>query len=189
MYFHEINQLPSLPNEKGTVAISSLAYEMIDAISYNESMHFPLLEEVKGVALERLKTDNNALFSAASTENYGTPARKNSQFVYTQNSMSQLEVSPEIFSPNQDGDDDFVNITIEVERTVKASIGIYDKKGFVIREICHSELITHKANWIWDGLHESNYELPMGIYMVVAELIDAEGNHNIVKHPAVLSKQ
>lgn len=48
---------------------------MIDAISYNESIHFPLLEEVKGVALERLNTDNNALFSAASTENYGTPAR------------------------------------------------------------------------------------------------------------------
>ena len=46
----------------------------------------------------------------------------------------------------------------------------------MIREICHSELITHKANWIWDSLHESNYELPMGIYMVVAELIDAEGN-------------
>ena len=58
-----------------------------------------------------------------------------------------------------------------------------------IREICHSELITHKANWIWDGLHESYYELPMGIYMVVAELIDARGNQNIVKHPAVLSKQ
>lgn len=29
----------------------------------------------------------------------------------------------------------------------------------------------------------------MGIYMVVAELIDAEGNQNIVKHPTVLSKQ
>ena len=80
-------------------------------------------------------------------------------------------------------------VTIVVKRSVKASIRIYDKKGFVIREICHSELITHKANWIWDGLHESNYELPMGIYMVVAELIDAGGNQNIVKHPAVLSKQ
>ena len=45
-----------------------------------------------------------------------------------------------------DGNDDFVNVTIEVEKTVKASIKIYDKKGFVIREICHSELITHKAN-------------------------------------------
>ena len=59
----------------------------------------------------------------------------------------------------------------------------------MIREICSSELITHKANWIWDGLHESNYELPMGIYMVVADLIDAEENQNILKSPAVLSKQ
>lgn len=103
--------------------------------------------------------------------------------------MGQLEVSPEIFSPNQDGNDDFVNITTEVEKTVKTSIRIYDRKWFVIREICNSELITHKANWIWDGLHESNYELPIGIYMIVAELIDSEGNQNIVKHLAGLAKQ
>lgn len=152
-------------------------------------MHFPLLEETKGVALERLSINSNALFSAASTENYGTPARKNSQLVYAQKSMGQLEVSPEIFSPNKDGNDDFVNITIEVEKIVKTSIRIYDRKGFVIREICSSELITHKANWIWDGLHESNYELPVGIYMIVAELVDSEGNQNIVKHPTVLAKQ
>ena len=189
LFFIEINQLPNLPNTKGSVAISSLAYEMIDAIYYNESMHFPLLEELKGVALERLSINSNALFSAASVENYGTPARKNSQLVYAQKSIGKLEVRPEIFSPNQDGNDDFVNITIKVEKTVKTSIRIYDRKGFVIREICNSELITHKANWIWDGLHESNYELPIGIYLIVAELVDSEGNQNIVKHPTVLAKQ
>ena len=57
--------------------------------------------------------------------------------------MGELEVSPEIFSPNQDGNAAPVgkilkSITIEVERTVKASIRIYDKKGFMIRVICSS---------------------------------------------------
>ena len=46
---------------------------------------------------------------------------------------------------------------------------------------------TNNPTWI--SLHESNYELPIGIYMIVAELIDSEGNQNIVKHPAVLAKQ
>ena len=46
---------------------------------------------------------------------------------------------------------------------------------------------TNNPTWI--GLHESNYELPIGIYMIVAELIDSEGNQNIVQHPAVLAKQ
>ena len=59
----------------------------------------------------------------------------------------------------------------------------------MIREICASELNTHKANRIWDGLDEWNYELPMVIYMVVAKLIDAEINQNIVKHAEILSKQ
>ena len=52
-----------------------------------------------------------------------------------------------------------------------------------------SLLITPLSNWIWDGFDERNYELHMGIYIVMAELIDAERNQNIVKHAAVLSKQ
>ena len=50
---------------------------------------------------------------------------------------------------------------------------------------------------IWIQYLQPRYRInidPFGIkhhivFIVVAELIDAEGNQNIVKHPAMLSKQ
>ena len=171
----EVDQLPSFPNTRGSVAIASLAYEMIDMVMYTEDAHFSLLEDVKGVALERLSINTGDWFSAASTENYGTPARKKSQHLHIPKSSAQLEVHPEVFSPNQDGHDDFTNIIVEVKRPLKTSIIVLDKKGFVVGNICSSELITHQSHWIWDGLHENGNELPLGVYMIVAEFTAADG--------------
>ncbi|MCS5662835.1 MAG: lamin tail domain-containing protein [Flavobacteriales bacterium] len=186
LFFFEINRLPSMPNEKGSVAISSLAYEIIDVSSYHEDAHFPLLEDVEGVALERLNITSDKWFSASSRENYGTPARQNSQFVYEHRSNSQLEITPEIFSPDNDGIQDFANITIQVEKPAKASVHIYDKKGFVVREVCESKLITANAHWVWNGLDEENLKLPIGIYMAVVALIEAGGKQELLKHPVVI---
>jgi hypothetical protein len=186
LFFFEIDQLPGMPNEEGSVAISSLAYEIIDVSSYHEDAHFPLLEDVEGVALERLNINSDKWFSASSTENYGTPARQNSQFVYKHRSNSKLEIIPEVFSPDNDGTQDFANITIQVEKPAKTSIHIYDKKGFIVRKICESKLITQNAHWIWNGLDQENLKLPIGIYMAVVELIEAEGKQEILKHPVVI---
>lgn len=156
---------------------------------YTEEAHLSLLEDVKGVALERLSINSGNWFSAASTENYGTPARKNSQHQYIPKSLGQLEVDPEVFSPNQDGHDDFTNIIVEVKSPLKISIMVLDKKGFIVNNICGSELITHQSNWIWDGLHENGNELPLGVYMVVAEFTAADGKRELKRHPVVLSKR
>jgi gliding motility-associated-like protein len=183
----EVDQLPSFPNDNGSVAISSIAYEIVDVVFYDEDSHFPLLEDVDGVALERLHFDSNEWFSASSTENHGTPARQNSQFVYAHQSNAKLDVIPEVFSPNNDGTKDFTSIDLQIDKSAKTSISIYDKRGFVIKEICQSELVNHNAEWIWDGLDQNKRKLPIGIYMVVVELIDKDGRQKVVKHPVVIS--
>lgn len=183
----EVDQLPSFPNDKGNIAISSIAYEIIDTVYYNEDAHFPLLEDVDGVALERLHFDSEEWFSAASTENYGTPSRQNSQFVYAHQSNAKIEVIPEVFSPNNDGAKDFTMIDLQIDNPSKTSISIYDKRGFVIKEICVSELVNHNAEWIWDGLDQNKRKLPIGIYMVVVDFIDKDGRQKVVKHPVVIS--
>ena len=187
LFFIEVDRLPSLPNEKGSLAISSISYEVIDAVYYNEDSHFPLLEDVDGVALERLSIYDNEWFSAASTENYGTPARQNSQFVYAQQTNAKIEVTPEVFSPNNDGDRDFTTIILQNEKASKTSISVYDNRGFIIKEICHSELVNQDAKWIWNGLDQNNIKLPISIYMVVIELIDKDGKQEVLRHPVVIS--
>ena len=119
-------------------------------------------------------------------ENYGTPGRKNSQFTYEAPSKAKLEILPEVFTPNLDGREDFTNITLVPKNPVKTNIHIYNKKGRVIRELCQSELITRKTQWIWDGLSEEKLELPMGIYMIVVELWSSKGKPEYLKHPVVI---
>jgi len=186
LFFREVDQLPSFPNDNGSVAISSIAYEIVDAIFYDEDAHFPLLEDVDGVALERLHFNADKWFSAASTENYGTPARQNSQFIYEHQSTSKLELIPEVFSPNNDGDKDFTSIRLQLEKPAKTSISIYDKRGVVIKEICHSELVNQQAEWIWNGLTNGQTKSPTGLYMLIAEIIDSYGEVSILKHPIVV---
>ena len=183
----EMPQMPSLPNSQGTVAISDIAYQLIDSISYTEEQHFPLLEDLDGVALERLNPESEQWFSAAATDNYGTPGRENSQFIYQKNSNSTLSVDPEIFSPNNDGEKDFTSIVLQLEESAKTSISIYNKQGFLVKKVCTNKLVNAKSEWIWNGLNEDSFRLPIGIYILVAEMIDSDRKVEILKEPIVIS--
>lgn len=185
-FFLEVDHLPNLPKEKGSIALSDLAYELIDKYDYHEDQHFSRLESAKGVALERLAPNSKKWYSASSTENYGTPGRKNSQFTYNAPSKTKLHVAPEVFTPNLDGREDFTIITLQPKAPVKATVYIYNKKGLIVQELCKSELITQKSNWIWNGLNEEKLDLPMGIYMIVVELWSSKGKPEYLKHPVVL---
>lgn len=187
LFYLQVEQLPSLPNEGGSVAISSLAYEIIDAITYHENAHFPLLESVDGVALERLNFTSNTWFSASSIENYGTPGRENSQFVYEHNSQSKLEIVSEVFSPNNDGYKDFTQIKLDPKQPAKTTISIYNKRGFLVKELCNSELINTESTWIWNGVEQNNTLAPIGIYMLLVNLIYEDGKRELVRHPLVIS--
>jgi len=183
----ETNQLPSFSNTDGTVAISDIAYQLIDVVTYTEEQHFPLLEDVDGVALERLNPESTQWFSAASTDNYGTPGRVNSQFIYEPKSNSVVSVKPEIFSPNNDGLKDFTRINLMLERAAKASIYIYNKQGIMVKLVCTNELVNANANWVWNGLDSDSYRLPIGVYILVVEMIDGDGKVEVLKEPIVIS--
>ena len=101
---------------------------------------------------------------------------------------SKLDVIPEVFSPNNDGYHDFTNIKIHVDLPSKVNIYVYDKKGFKVRELCKSELVTKEATWLWDGTNNEGLELPIGIYMMIASLIESSGSEEIIRHPIVISR-
>ena len=183
----EVDHLPSFPNQEGQVALSDLAYELIDKIKYTEEQHFPLLDSFDGVALERLNPLSTKWFSAASKDNYGTPGRMNSQFTYELSSKGNLTTTPEVFSPDNDGYKDFTLVKLELTKAARTSIHIYNKKGINVKTICAKELVTKNAEWIWNGLGEEELRLPIGIYIVVCETIDSTGKIEIYKKPLVIS--
>lgn len=187
LFFIQMDRLPSFPYKKGSIVISNLAFEIMDQYMYHEDSHFPGLESNKGVALERLHHTSDKWFSASSSENYGTPSRKNSQFTYPSNSKAKLEVQPEVFSPNLKEGNDFTKITLQPDEPLKVSMNIFNRRGHLVKELCKSELITKQSSWIWNGLNQEELNLPIGIYMIVVELWPASGKPSRLKHPVVIN--
>ena len=147
-------------------------------------MHYDLLSETKGVALERITFNNSSLdknnwHSASSNVNYGTPGYKNSM------SMNEIEeikneeiyIIPEIFSPDGDGYNDNCAINYKLEENgFSININIFNSKGHLIRKLLRNCLVNSEGFTIWDGCDDNNHRVEPGIYIVQIELFDLEGN-------------
>ena len=189
-----VESLPTLPNDDGTICIVHQSLnQIIDAFSYNEEMHFPLLENTDGVSLERLdknaKTQNTDNWhSAASTVGFGTPTYKNSQEFIPQ-SIGQIAVEPKLFTPNNDGSKDVCSISWNFNKNnLMSTIKIFDSKGRFVTNLLENELIGNSGSLVWNGLSENNLELNSGIYIIWMEVFSTEGDIEQFKDVVVLSK-
>ncbi|MBA3707054.1 MAG: lamin tail domain-containing protein, partial [Bacteroidetes bacterium] len=108
--FLDLSILPSMNIESGTICLAT-GTTIIDLLKYNEDMHFPLLNETKGISLERINferitLDRSNWHSAAEAVGFATPAYQNSQYQNPSKTDNILEIIPEIFSPDEDGMND-----------------------------------------------------------------------------------
>jgi hypothetical protein len=190
--FVEMAQFPVYPNESGTAILVSKAGQVIDAFSYHEKMHFPLLNYVKGVSLERISVDRpsadvNNWHSAAETAGFATPGYQNSVFVKDETSEGELTVDPEIFSPDGDGRDDVTSIRYSFEEAgYTLNIQIFNASGQKVRHLVKSTLVSQEGAVSWDGLDESGRKVPTGIYVVYAEVFNLAGTVKGFKRAVVV---
>ncbi len=190
--FNKMTSMPSFNNDMGIVVISMIDSVIIDRFDYNESMHFPLLSTVEGVSLERISSEKQAQdkqnwHSSAQSIGYATPTYQNSQysdFLYLEDPIT---ISPEIFSPDNDGYNDVLSINYQFSTSgYVANVQIFDSKGKLMKTLVRNELLGTKGNFIWDGIDESNQKAIIGIYIVYIEVFDMNGNTKSYKKTAVL---
>ena len=113
----ELESMPAFNNNQGT-AILVLDSLEIDQFSYDETMHFDLLSETKGVALERINTEvptqqQGNWHSASEESGFATPTHRNSQEQANVFSQKVMTLSPKTFSPNNDGNKDLLTIQLQ----------------------------------------------------------------------------
>jgi hypothetical protein len=191
----EIPTLPSLPDDKGTVVLLKELSVILDEVSYTKDWHFGLLANAEGVSLERIdpagpSQDKNNWHSAASTAGYGTPGYQNSQFASNKDLEVSVETTPKIFSPDNDGVDDFATIRYSIpENGYVANIIIFDAGGREVRRLVRNQLLALQGSWTWDGLSEQVQKLPVGTYVIYTELFNLKGKKIAYKHPVVLARR
>ena len=193
--FIEVSNMPSFNNDAGTAVLLNAQGDITDELTYNEKWHFKLIDNKEGIALERIdysaatqSADN--WHSAATSAGYGTPGFKNSQFRINDGVKGEVKLSPEIVSPDNDGQDDFASIDYNFPETgYVANITIFDARGRIVRYLQRNALCGTTGNFRWDGLGEKSQRLATGVYIVFSEVFNLKGSTKQFKNSIVLARR
>ncbi|MEP6949008.1 MAG: lamin tail domain-containing protein [Ginsengibacter sp.] len=192
--FITVGSMPSFPDDAGDVIILNSQGAILDEVKYSDKWHFPLISNTEGVSLERLSYEGASLqsnfHSAATSAGYGTPGYKNSQYRVNEEVQGTLSVTPGIFSPDNDGTDDFATINYNFPSPgYVANITVFDATGRAVRYLQRNSLSGIKGYYIWDGLDDKNRKLPQGIYIIYTEIFNTEGKKKQFKNTIVLARK
>lgn len=193
--FIELSSMPSYSDADGNVIILNEQGIIVDQLSYTDKWHFKLITNREGVALERIdyhaptQNQDNWL-SAASSVGYGTPTYKNSQFRADAGVQGEVTIEPEVFSPDNDGFDDFAIIRYAFpEPGYVINITIFDAIGRPVRSLQRNALSGINGYYRWDGLNDKNQKLPVGMYVIYAEIFNLQGKTKKFKKTIVLARR
>lgn len=164
-----------------------------DQVAYTSEYHYPLLDETKGVSLERIDPnrpsgDATNWHSASSSEDYATPGYVNSQYFALTASDATLSVEPETFSPDNDGYNDQVAFGYQLpSEGYTGTLHIYDAEGRLIRRLMTNTLLGREGSIAWDGINDDRQKAAIGIYVVYFEAFNTTGDVQRIKTTCVLA--
>jgi hypothetical protein len=191
----ELSSLPSYPDGAGDVVLLNGQGTIVDEVKYDDGWQFKLIDNSKGVSLERIDTESPTQdaanwHSAASTAGYGTPSYQNSQYKQTQINNATIVITPKIFSPDNDGHNDVTSVQYKVtEPGYVANVTIYDSQGNPVRNLVKNAILGVTGQWNWDGLDEKGNRLPIGTYIVYTEIFNLQGKTQHFKNVVVLARR
>ena len=195
--FIDVKSFPAFPNEEGHVIICDKNRKIIDEMNYSDKMHYDLLSVTQGVALERISTDNSSLdknnwHSASYNFNYGTPGYKNSMATNVNKdfNINEINIVPEIFSPDGDAFDDICSIHYNLkDNGYSLNVKIFNSNGLLIRNLLNNSLVSDKGVIYWDGCDDNNRCISPGIYIIQVEIFDLKGFVKRIRNVVVVAKQ
>ncbi|MEM6964620.1 MAG: Ig-like domain-containing protein [Bacteroidota bacterium] len=192
------NPLPAFNDASGNVSLFTtynLDTMMIDSFDYTEDFHYPLLDDNEGISLERISFEANTQdqsnwHSAASLNGGGTPTFRNSQFRPDNPADDIFEISEPVFSPDNDGFKDFLQINYALDNQgYLATIKIFDAKGRLVTTLFENQLLGLAGTIKWNGLTDEGRKARIGIYVIFAEIFSPSGDIFDFKTTCVVAGQ
>ena len=190
-----VSSPPSFSDDEGDVVALNFQGNVVDEVKYKDDWHFKLIDDDEGVSLERIdpagpSQDETNWHSAASTAGYGTPTYKNSQYKLVNSINASIEITPKVFSPDNDGRDDIATIQYAVtEPGDVANITIFDAAGRPVRNLVRNGTLGLTGYWNWDGLDDKGNKLPVGTYVIFTEIFNLQGKKSHFKNAIVLARK
>ncbi|MGH7597760.1 MAG: lamin tail domain-containing protein [bacterium] len=165
----------TLNNDRDQLLLADFHGRGQDSLSYSQNWGGQT-----GVSLERINPHlagaDSSNWSGCVDPNGSTPGRPNSIFTEFVPSQATVAVSPQPFSPDNDGHDDAAIIQIQVPATTaNVHLKIYDVRGRLVHQLLNNTPIGATHQVLWNGRDVANQPLPMGMYIVYLQAINAAG--------------
>lgn len=184
------DSLPDFAIGKGVIHLTDRSLRQIDRLAYSEEMHYDKLLTTKGVSLERLYADRptqdeSNWRSAAESANFGTPGYRNSQAGNAETD-NILDIIPDVFSPNNDGFDDYTEILCTFdEGDNRISMMVFNNRGNPVKQLANNVLCGKEAVFRWDGTDDRGNHAPAGMYVVQMECWNLQTQKTLRKRKVV----
>ncbi|HWS01361.1 MAG TPA: hypothetical protein VN249_12130, partial [Prolixibacteraceae bacterium] len=189
----KMEKFPSLADLSGDILLIDKNLEIIDEMSYDEDMHFPLITEKEGISLERISFEIPASRkdnwnSAAESAGFATPGYQNSAREVAGSGTRVVNVEPVVFSPNGDGVKDQLNIVLNAEFSGWIlNITILNDAGRKVRVLANNVTAGSTDKIFWDGLDSEYRKVMPGIYILNVSLFHQTGKHNTTRIACVVT--
>jgi hypothetical protein len=166
-----------LVNTGELILLKDVKGNVIDSVWYSDKWHNDNFVSTKNISLERINPtlgSNDPNNWSSSVANIGaTPGEQNSIYTVNLNKESNIAVSPNPFSPDNDGFEDFTIINYNLTRaTSQVRIKIFDSKGRLVRTLENNQPSGQSGSVIFDGIGDDGQTLRIGIYIIFLEAIN-----------------
>lgn len=166
-----------LVNTGELILLKDAKGNVIDSVWYSDKWHNDNFNSTKNISLERINPNLGANdpnnWSSSVTPIGATPGKQNSIYTVNPNIESNISVSPNPFSPDNDGFEDFTIINYKLtQATSQVRIKIFDNKGRLVRSLANNQASGSSGSVIFDGIGDDGQTLRIGIYIIFLEAIN-----------------
>jgi hypothetical protein len=186
----------NLPDKEGTLALVRNSSISVDCFFYDADYHFEPITDPEGISLERIfadypTNDPDNWHSAAEDAGFATPGYQNSQsFLPAESSVSSVWTEPEVFTPDNDGNDDVLSVFYRLESSgALANVIIFDSRGKLVRRLANNDWLGMEGFLTWDGTNTTGALEKTGIYVIYTEILSENGAVSKYTSTCVLSKE
>jgi hypothetical protein len=172
-----------LSNSGERIKLADINSNIIDSVYYAPGYHNGSFLLTKNRSLERINPEISGgleeNWSSSVADEGATPGRVNSVFTPLHASASGVAISPNPFSPDNDGWEDHAIISYNVKTQLpQIRIKIYDGKGRLVRTLADNKSSGSDGSIIFDGRDDEGRTLRIGIYILFLEAAGATGTES-----------